>query len=62
LKLSKKGWTPYFNGDIYKTNPYDVSEENGYIPDASKWNDEVYILNDLVITSITAKGEMLNDE
>lgn len=61
-KLSKKGWTPYFNGEIYIINPYDVSELNGYIPNASKWNEEVYIHHDLVITRITAKGEMLNDE
>jgi hypothetical protein len=39
----------------------DITEENGYIPNASKWNEEKYVPNGLLITKII-NGEMLNDE
>lgn len=64
--LIDKGWTVYFNDTLYEyTNvgsPYDVSEANGYTPDASKWNKEIYIPNNLIITEITTNGEMINNE
>lgn len=49
-KLMDKGWVVYFNGTLYEYttvgSPYDVSEANGYIPDAYKkgsnsWNTVV---------------------
>lgn len=33
-------------------NPFDVSETNGYIPDASQWNTNVYAANNLNIVSV----------
>ena len=50
-------------------SPYDVSEANGYIPDAYKngsdsWNTVVLTPNMdvLKISIVNEKGEMLNDE
>ena len=64
-KLTNKGWTVYFKGvnwEQQEYGPYDVVKKNGYIPDASKWNDEIYIPNNLIITEITVKGDMINNE
>ena len=64
-KLTNKGWTVYFNAvkwEQQEYGPYDVVKKNGYIPDASSWNDEIYIPNNLIITEITLKGEMINNE
>jgi hypothetical protein len=39
-----KGWTVYVNGNIYEGGNftiYDISEANGYAPDASKWCNEI---------------------
>ena len=40
---------------------YDVSEVNGYIPDASLWNDNIFVPYNLTITQITADGTMTSD-
>ena len=58
-----KGWTVYFNSEVYVPNipDYNISEENGYIPNADKWNEEVFVPNNLIITRII-NGELLNDE
>ena len=57
--ISYKGWkleVTCSDGDyILPTSPtanFDVSEANGYIPDASKWHDEVYVPNDLTIIQV----------
>lgn len=42
VKILKKGWDIYVNQEKY-VQGYDVTEENGYIPDASKWNEDVYV-------------------
>ena len=63
--LTNKGWTVYFKGvkwEQLEYGPYDVVKKLGYIPDASSWNDEIYIPNNLIITEITVKGEMINNE
>lgn len=39
------------NGEV-DNGEYDVSEANGYIPDASSWNGEVYMNNDLKIVRV----------
>lgn len=58
-----KGWTVYFNSEVYVPNipDYNISEENGYVPNADKWNEEVFVPNNLIITRII-NGELLNDE
>lgn len=51
--MIKKGWNVYFNGvlQIYDERyepeaiKCDITTESGYIPDASKWNEEIYIPN-----------------
>lgn len=48
-------------------SPYDVSEANGWCPNAYKsdtdnWNTNVFQANDLIITTITSNGEMINNE
>ena len=62
-----KGWMfeiSCSDGDyILPTSPtanFDVSEANGYIPDASGWRYEVYEPNQLTITRVT-NGEAFND-
>ena len=38
------GWTIQLTSQSgFNTLSYDVSEANGYIPDASKWNEELYV-------------------
>lgn len=52
-EMIKKGWNVYFNGilQIYDERyepeaiKCDITTESGYIPDASKWNEEIYIPN-----------------
>jgi hypothetical protein len=70
-KLYEKCWDAYFNGVKYKyqgnKSPYDVSEANGWCPNAYKsaddnWNTKIYKGKNLIITKITSNGEMLNDE
>ena len=64
-KLIDKGWDVYFNGTLYEwATTYDVSEANGYIPDASNWNDHILTPNMdiLKISIVNEKGEMLKDE
>lgn len=50
---------PENGGEIYfqiyytlANGEYDVSSVNGYIPDASSWNEEVYRNNDLKIVRV----------
>jgi hypothetical protein len=58
IPVRHRGWCCYLscaNGSYTVpniTNKYDVSEANGYIPDASKWHDEVYVPNDLTIIQV----------
>ena len=66
-KLTEKGWDAYFNG--IKIDPYDITEANGWCPDAYKngddsWNEVVLkpIMDVLKISIVNEKGEMLNDE
>lgn len=69
-KLMDKGWKVYFNDALYEYttvgSPNDVSEANGWCPNAYKsdtnnWNTNVYIPKNLTITEITSKGEMINN-
>ena len=53
--IVRKGWIAYLNGVLFESNGggttiYDVSEANGYIPNASAWNNEVG--RNLTITSV----------
>lgn len=68
--LIEKGWDVYFNDTLYEyttvVTPYDVSEANGYIPDAYKngndsWNTLVLKpkMDELQISTVNEKGEML---
>ena len=51
--MIKKGWNVYFNGVLQNYDERyepeaikcDITTESGYIPDASKWNEEIYIPN-----------------
>lgn len=69
-KLTDKGWDASFNDKKYEGfGTYDVSETNGYIPDAYKngtdsWNTLVLTpyKDVLKISIVNEKGEMLNDE
>lgn len=57
------GWTIRLtsqSGFSTSGNPYDVSEANGYIPDASTWNEQVYVPNNLTIVSV-ADGVAYDD-
>ena len=63
--IISKGWIVYINGRLY-TNPYDVSEINGYCPsaytsDTDNWNENIYKKYNLFITKITKNGRMTND-
>lgn len=47
------GWTIRLTSQSgFNVMSYDVSEANGYIPDASNWNEEVYTPNNLTIVSV----------
>ena len=58
--LVKKGWTVYLNGILFgggggggeSTVSYDISRANGYAPDASKWQSEIYNTYNLTVTSV----------
>ena len=57
-KLIDKGWKVYFYDNLYtytnleiETN-YDISVANNYCPIANDWNENVYVPNDLTITSV----------
>ena len=57
-KLIEKGWDVYFNNTLYEYtpigSPYDVSEVNGYVPDAYKEGNDSW--NTVVFKDIDAKG------
>ena len=57
-KMIEKGWEVYFNNILYEftdlSSPYDVSEANGYVPDAYKEGNDSW--NTVVFKDIDAKG------
>ena len=59
-KIVNKGWKVAFN-TLKSGFGYDITDENGYIPDASKWNEEMYTPNELTITSVS-NGKCYNGE
>jgi hypothetical protein len=44
-----KGWSVFCNELVF-SDKFDIVEKNGYIPNASAWNEEVYKANNLTIT------------
>lgn len=52
--MQRRGWDVYVNGELQEVlvNPADIIEGSAYIPDASKWNEEVYTPNNLTIVSV----------
>ncbi|MBO5827340.1 MAG: leucine-rich repeat protein [Paludibacteraceae bacterium] len=62
--MIEKGWTVYFNGNNYSRHDmtYSITASNGYIPNASEWQNEVYKKNNLIITEITKDGRMINND
>ena len=63
-KMLDKGWTVYFNEKVYSRHDmtYSITKSNGYIPNASEWQNEVYKKNNLIITEITKDGRMINND
>ena len=56
LELYEKGWNVYTNGTSANPtveNAYEVTKINGYIPDASSWNDNVFWPNRVNMRQIT---------
>ena len=51
-RMVAKGWDVVFNNLSFGIT-FDITAENGYIPDASKWHDKVYSALELPITSVT---------
>jgi hypothetical protein len=62
-KILDKGWKLYYNNVEFTgtmaDNPYEITADNGYIPDASKWYDKVYVPNSLTVTSVS-NGYLMN--
>lgn len=50
-ELPGLGYTFLSPSEVNPVN-YDISEANGYAPDASKWNKEIYVPNNLTIVSV----------
>ena len=51
--IYNKGWNVFFN-DVYKAK-IDITAENGFVPDASKWNE--FILSNLPDRKITSVSD-----
>lgn len=51
-------------GEVSVVSPYDISEANGYIPNANEWNNNVLRpnMNTLRISIVNEEGEMLNND
>lgn len=59
--IYNKGWNVFFN-DVYKAK-IDITAENGFVPDASKWNEFILTnLPDRKITSVSDGKLFANDE
>ena len=57
-KFFEKGWRVYFNNKLYISE----SLNEKYVPDASKWNIEVFTPNSLTITSVIDENVYNEDE